>query len=108
MLQRIPVIDDWDDRYFPADPHQALPRNGYTKWIANAFDHELITIELNTDFYDSWYQRVVDGTSPPTVFYTGPIDSFFRQRPDVDLEPLEYRSIRCLFVLCSLCFQFPR
>ena len=34
VLARIPVREDTDDRYF-SDPHQALPRHGYTKMFEN-------------------------------------------------------------------------
>ena len=95
VLQRIPVIETWDDRYFPSDRFQGLPKRGYTEWIDAVLDNPKITVQLNTNYFDHWHSKVQDGSAPfAKVFYTGPIDDFFRSDPDVDLEPLGYRSIR--------------
>jgi len=94
VLQRIPVIETYDDRYFPADRFQALPSRGYTEWINTSFTNENITVQLDTDYFTSWHSKVRDGSAPfSKVFFTGPIDHFFEGDPDVDLDPLEYRSI---------------
>lgn len=35
VTARIPVRNDWDDRYFPKDKYQALPSDGYTRLFDN-------------------------------------------------------------------------
>jgi UDP-galactopyranose mutase len=50
VLARIPVREDVDDRYF-SDPHQALPKHGYTRIFENMIMGDPnITVRLNTDF----------------------------------------------------------
>lgn len=87
VLERIPVRDNYDDRYF-SDVHQALPKGGYTKMFENILDHPNITVLLNTDYFEvkdqiSGYEK---------LFYTGPIDHFFKFNKNLT-EKLEYRSI---------------
>ncbi|WP_226064534.1 UDP-galactopyranose mutase [Kaistella polysaccharea] len=87
VLERIPVRDNYDDRYF-SDIHQALPKGGYTKMFQNILDHPNITVLLNTDYFEvkdqiSGYEK---------LFYTGPIDRFFTFNKNLT-EKLEYRSI---------------
>jgi len=81
VLARIPVRSTFDDRYFD-DKYQALPQDGYTKFVEAMLTHPNITIHLNTSYDPSIHQ--------PTkyLFYTGPIDSYFKGLPK-----LEYRSI---------------
>jgi len=87
VLQRIPVRADMEDRYF-TDRHQALPKNGYTAFFETLLTHSNIDVSLATDFFS--LKNYID-FSKQKVFYTGPIDHYFR---DSDYEPLEYRSIR--------------
>lgn len=87
VLSRIPVRNNWDDRYF-TDQFQAIPDGGYTKWITNMFDNPLIDIQLNTDFLklDNPIKQSFD-----KIFFTGPIDQYFA---DSGLDTLEYRSLK--------------
>ena len=87
VLERIPVRDNYDDRYF-SDIHQALPKGGYTKMFKNILDHPNITVLLNTDYFEVEHQ--ISGYEK--LFYTGPIDRFFRFNKNLT-EKLEYRSI---------------
>jgi len=95
VLARIPVRNNFDDRYFN-DKYQALPENGYTSFITNILNHPNITVMLNIDYFD-WVQnncntrenKSKDGYVWQELIYTGPIDSYF---PDT-YEKLEYRSI---------------
>ena len=87
VLERIPVRDNYDDRYF-SDIHQALPKGGYTKMFKNILDHPNITILLNTDYFE--VEDQISGYEK--LFYTGPIDRFFRFNKNLT-EKLEYRSI---------------
>jgi UDP-galactopyranose mutase len=103
VLQRIPVRNDWDTRYF-SDKHQALPSNGYTSFVATMLDHPLISVHTSVDFLrlvsrDSGDHELRDGLTSlrdavrdrsVRVVFTGPIDSYFRDR---NLPKLEYRSI---------------
>ena len=87
VLERIPVRDNYDDRYF-SDIHQALPKGGYTKMFKNILDHPNITVLLNTDYFE--VENQISGYEK--LFYTGPIDRFFKFNKNLT-EKLEYRSI---------------
>lgn len=83
VLERIPVRNSWDDRYF-SDRFQGLPVNGYTSVVQNILDHPNIVVRLNTDwssFKEKFWSELV---------FTGPIDVYFKE---AGLEALEYRSI---------------
>lgn len=87
VLERIPVRNNYDDRYF-SDKYQALPSKGYTKIFEKMLENPNITVMLDTDFFDvkdqiSGYEK---------LFYTGPIDRFFEFK-NKNLDKLEYRSI---------------
>lgn len=84
VLARIPLRYDFDDRYF-TDKYQALPVKGYTKFFEKLLESELITVHLNTNFFQD--VRVPPGVK---VVYTGPIDRYFA---DKGLPFLEYRSL---------------
>ncbi|OAQ41769.1 UDP-galactopyranose mutase [Pedobacter psychrophilus] len=87
VLERIPVRDNYDDRYF-SDVHQALPKGGYTKMFKNILNHPNITVLLNTDYFE--VEGEIGGYEK--LFYTGPIDRFFTFNANLT-EKLEYRSI---------------
>jgi UDP-galactopyranose mutase len=81
VLERIPIRYNNDNRYFH-DKYQALPEEGYTKFIENMLNHENITIKLNTNVNDVIMNEF------ETIIYTGKIDDYI----SLD-EKLEYRSI---------------
>jgi len=85
VLQRIPVRNNFDTRYF-SDKYQALPEKGYTEFIKELLNNPLITIQLNTDFNE--YKKINDLSIFKKIIYTGPIDKYFD-----GLDKLEYRSI---------------
>jgi len=87
VLNRIPVRDNFDDRYF-SDLHQALPKGGYTQMFEKILGHPNIEVRLNTDYFDILDQ--LHGLEK--IFYTGPIDRFFDFKFQVERK-LEYRSI---------------
>jgi UDP-galactopyranose mutase len=68
---RIPVRNDWDDRYF-TDKFQSMPAEGYTKMFERMLDHPNIRVETNTDFHN-----LVHKVTAGKVFYSGPIDAYF-------------------------------
>lgn len=87
VLERIPVRQNYDDRYF-SDKYQALPKGGYTKLFEKILAHPNIEVLLNTDFFDVRDQ--FEGYEK--LFYTGPVDRYFEFKHSL-IEKLEYRSI---------------
>lgn len=87
VLERIPVRDNYDDRYF-SDTHQALPKGGYTKLFEKILANPNIIVLLNTDYFEVQDQL----GEYEKLFYTGPIDRFFQFNENLK-EKLEYRSI---------------
>jgi len=84
VVARIPIRYSWEDQYF-TDKFQALPENGYTAFVAEILAHANIDVRLSSEFQKSMI------TEYEKVFYTGPIDAYFK---DSGLPPLEYRSLR--------------
>ncbi|WP_084060874.1 UDP-galactopyranose mutase [Kaistella solincola] len=87
VLDRIPVRDNFDDRYF-SDKYQALPKGGYTQLFERMLNNPNIMVLLNTDYFEVEEQL----GDYDKLFYTGPIDRFFRFKSDLT-QKLEYRSI---------------
>ena len=84
VVQRIPIRTDSDDRYFPADRFQMLPRDGYTRLFENLLDHDRIDVALGRPFEPALLRGYAH------CFNSMPIDEFF----DYRFGPLPYRSIR--------------
>jgi UDP-galactopyranose mutase len=84
VLQRIPVRNNWEDRYF-SDPHQALPTDGYTSLFENMLKSQHITVMTNTDYFS-----IRDKVSCGIHYFSGPIDQYFANQ---QLPKLEYRSL---------------
>jgi len=82
VLQRLPVRFNYDDNYF-FDPHQGIPRDGYTAIVAKILSHPNIGVQLNTSFEQSMRHGF------DHCFYTGAIDAFF----DYKFGRLGYRTI---------------
>lgn len=77
IVSRLPVRYNYDNRYFN-DKYEGLPVDGYTAWIERMADHPNITVQLNTDFFDSsqpFNKNDMVGQVP--IVYTGPIDRYF-------------------------------
>jgi UDP-galactopyranose mutase len=84
VVRRIPLRHDDEDRYFPDDQFQMLPRNGYAEVVGAVLDHPNIRVTLQVSF---------DRTMLPQYlhcFNSMPIDEYF----DFVFGPLPYRSIR--------------
>ncbi|GBG29018.1 Amine oxidase flavin-containing A [Hondaea fermentalgiana] len=94
VLSRIPVRNDWDDRYFPNDKHQALPADGYTRWFEEALDHPNIRVFTSTDYFESLKLHGFAKLKFEKTFFTGQIDQYFRNIKGSKLKPLQYRSIK--------------
>jgi len=75
VITRLPVRYTFDGGYFD-DPHQGLPRDGYTAWVTRMAEHPRIEVRLDTD-YATVRDRIPPGTP---VVYSGPIDRYFHYR----------------------------
>ena len=51
VLERIPVRNNYDDRYF-SDKYQALPKGGYTQLFDRILANNNIEVLLNTDYFN--------------------------------------------------------
>ena len=87
VLQRIPIRNNWDPRYF-TDKYQGLPKDGYTEMIKNIIKHPNINVHLNIDYNEYIKTNKISFSK---TFYTGPIDHYFSH---IGYPKLEYRSIR--------------
>ncbi len=84
VVRRIPLRYDEDDRYFPNDRFQMMPRDGYTAIFARIFDHPAIRTTLGVSYapgMESDYSY---------CFNSMPIDVYF----EYQFGELPYRSIR--------------
>jgi UDP-galactopyranose mutase len=84
ILERVPIRQDFDDRYFPKSAFQKLPKYGYTQLVSNILDHRQIDIKLQTP-YAKCMSSCFD-----FVFNSMSIDEFF----DYKYGYLPYRSIK--------------
>ncbi|MCX7373776.1 MAG: NAD(P)-binding protein [Alphaproteobacteria bacterium] len=84
VVQRLPIRFDTEDRYFPDDRYQLLPRDGYAAIFAAMLDHPGITVSLSTPFRHGMERSYAQ------VFNSMAIDEFH----GCDLGELPYRSIR--------------
>ncbi|KAL7553756.1 hypothetical protein ACHAWF_017073 [Thalassiosira exigua] len=84
VLARIPVRNNRDGRYF-SDPHQALPKEGYTAIFDKILSSPKITVLTDTDYFE-----VKDRLKCKRLYYTGPIDAYFAH---LGWPKLEYRSL---------------
>lgn len=84
ILNRVPIREDLNEYYFPDDTFQAMPKNGYTEFIAEVLRHPKIHLDLNSAFsYD--LEKKYD-----FVFNSMPIDEYF----NYVLGRLPYRSVK--------------
>lgn len=72
VISRLPVRYNFDNRYFN-DTYQALPKDGYTAWLLNMADHQRISIDFDSDFFD----QKIDLVGNVPLVYTGPLDRYF-------------------------------
>ena len=84
IVARIPIRHDDEDRYFPGDRHQGLPRAGYTEMVARILDHPAIEVFTSVAFSKSMLAEY------RFCFNSMAIDDYF----DGVLGRLPYRSIR--------------
>jgi UDP-galactopyranose mutase len=84
VVKRVPIRFDDEDRYFPDDRFQVVPKDGYAQLFENILDHPGISVVLNQPFD----RPMLAGYRH--CFNSMPIDEFF----DFRFGPLPYRSIR--------------
>lgn len=84
ILARVPIRDDANEDYFPNDPFQALPAQGYTAVFERMLDHPNIDVALSTPYKHGLERGFAH------CFNSMAIDEYF----DFDLGALPYRSIR--------------
>ena len=84
VVQRVPIRDDDEDRYFPGDRYQGLPRHGYTETVRRILEHPRIRVSTGVAFARDMLR------DHDFCFNSMAIDEYF----DYALGPLPYRSIR--------------
>ena len=84
IINRLPYRHDNEDRYFPNDKFQALPKKGYTKMFENILNHRNIFVFTDTPFI-----REIE-EDYDHIFYSGPIDAYYNFK----YGRLDYRSIK--------------
>lgn len=84
VVKRIPLRFDDEDRYFPDDRFQMMPRRGYTAIFERILDHPNITVRTSQAF-----SRGME-TDFDSAFLSMPIDEYY----GYCFGPLPYRSIR--------------
>lgn len=74
-ITRLPVRYTFNNHYFN-DTYEGLPVNGYAAWLRAMIDHDLIDVQLDTDWFD--VREDVRAANPDApVVYTGPLDRYF-------------------------------
>lgn len=71
VVKRVSVRLDHEDRYFPNDEFQALPKDGYTAMFSRILSHDKIVVSLGTEFT---HEMLADYAF---AFLSMPIDEFF-------------------------------
>lgn len=84
VVQRVPIRDDDEDRYFPGDRYQGLPTDGYTELVRRMLDHPGIRTATSVAFSRDMLRDY------DFCFNSMPIDEYFGYARG----PLPYRSIR--------------
>ena len=84
VVRRVPVRLDDDDRYFPDDAFQVLPRHGYSALVGAILDHPNIAVRTGTEYVHGLERDYA------ACFNSMAIDEYFAFCHG----PLPYRSIR--------------
>jgi UDP-galactopyranose mutase len=86
VVGRIPIRYSYEEGYFN-DTYQVLPEKGYTNFCEKLLEHPNIEVKITSEY-------TPDSTQYEKIFYTGPIDMYFK---DAGLAVLEYRSLEFVF-----------
>lgn len=81
ILKRLPVRFNYDDNYY-ASKFQGIPYHGYTYIVEKMLSSSNITVHLNTEFARDMAEQY------DHVFYSGPIDAWFKYEDGGFEEPL--------------------
>ena len=84
VVKRVGVRTDLEDRYFPGDQYQVLPRDGYGAVFERILDHPNIEINLEVTFEKAMEENY------DFICNSMPIDEYY----DFQFGELPYRSIR--------------
>lgn len=82
ILKRLPVRFNYDDNYFN-HKYQGMPKDGYTRIVANILAHDNITVQLNTQFEDNMINQY------DYIIWSGALDGYFGHK----LGRLGYRTL---------------
>lgn len=85
IITRLPFRHSYECDYFTCR-YQGLPWDGYEKLFENMLGHDLINVQLETDFFDLKNEIKQDCK----VYYSGPIDKYFNYSHG----ELSWRSLR--------------
>ncbi|MBR1777548.1 MAG: UDP-galactopyranose mutase [Alphaproteobacteria bacterium] len=93
IFSRVPVRLGYKKAYFD-DKYQAMPKDGYTHFIANLLAHQNISVVLKTNMTDKIRfinnKAVLHDGVEERIIYTGALDELFGYR----FGRLPYRSLR--------------
>lgn len=84
VINRVPIRDDYNEFYFPDDPYQCVPKDGYTKMVENILKHQNISVELGKP-----YSKELEDDFDH-IYNSMPIDEYY----NFQFGKLEYRSIK--------------
>lgn len=88
VLKRLPVRFNYEDSYFN-HPHQAMPREGYTKIVESILDHPGIEVRLSTPY------TVAEREQYDHSIWSGPLDDWFdKEFGDLSYRTLDFEPIR--------------
>lgn len=91
VAARIPTnVESGDDRYFPKDKHQYLPKDGYTEMVRRILDHPSIEVRLSTTREQIEREYRTQLRCFHHTFTSEPIDTYY----DCELGELPWRSIK--------------
>jgi len=91
IIERLPVRFTYDNNFYYSK-YQGIPIGGYTQIFEKLLDG--IEVRLKTDYFK--HKEELDALAEK-VFYTGPIDSYFKY----EFGPLEYKSTRFHHYKCG-------
>ena len=72
VMKRVPIVISRDNRYFPNQKYQWMPKEWYTRMFEKMLNNEHIKVMLNTDYKDVIWQFEYE-----KLYVTSPIDEFF-------------------------------
>lgn len=72
IITRLPVRRNFNTRYFN-DKYEGIPAEGYAKMVSNMVENPLISVKLDTDYFNI-KNHIPEGIP---LIYTGEIDRYF-------------------------------